>query len=122
MPRKTKIRLVLTTARAVDAGADVNLQRRMISETKRFVTRSCQQAAEHAMQVMGGIGYTSVYPVERIVRDLRLASIWTGTNEVMSLIVASEWYREQLGGEAPAVRDHEQDAAEAGAEGEKIFE
>jgi butyryl-CoA dehydrogenase len=114
--------LVLTTARAVDAGTDVNLQRRLISETKRFVTRSCQQAVEHAMQVMGGIGYTNVYPVERIVRDLRLASIWTGTNEVMSLIVASEWYREQDGGQAQTTRDHEEDAAEAEAAGEKVFE
>ncbi len=113
--------MVHNTACAVDAGAPTHRLRRLISETKRFVTRSCQQAAEHAMQVMGGIGYTSVYPVERIVRDLRLASIWTGTNEVMSLIVASEWYREFLG-ERAAGRDHEADAAEAEAPGEKVFE
>ena len=115
--------MVLTTARAVDAGAPVNTQRRLISETKRFVTRSCQQAAEHAMQVMGGIGYTSVYPVERIHRDLRLASIWTGTSEVMAMITASEWYREHAEHRAAALtRDVEADAPEAGAEGEKIFE
>ncbi len=113
--------MVHSTACAVDSGAPPHRLRRLISETKRFVTRSCQQAAEHAMQVMGGIGYTSVYPVERIVRDLRLASIWTGTNEVMSLIVASEWYREFLGDD-PAGRDHEADAEEAGAPGEKVFE
>ncbi len=46
------------------------------------------------MQVMGGIGYTNIYPVERIFRDLRLASIWTGTNEVMSMIIANEWYKQ----------------------------
>ena len=58
--------LVYTTARAVDAGDDPNRVRRFVSETKKFVTSSCQQAARNAMQVMGGIGYTNVYPVERI--------------------------------------------------------
>ncbi len=62
----------------------------MVSETKRFVTESCQKAVRHTMQVMGGIGYTNIFPIERISRDLRLASIWTGTNEVMSMIIAHE--------------------------------
>ena len=42
------------------------------------------------MPVVGGIGYTNVLPLERIYRDIRLASIWTGTNEVMAMIVAHE--------------------------------
>ncbi len=112
--------LVYTTARAVDAGADAATIRRLVSETKRFVTESCQKAAHHAMQVMGGIGYTDVFPLERIVRDLGLASIWTGTNEVMSLIVAHEWYRAHKG--APQVRDFEALAREAEAAEEKIYD
>jgi hypothetical protein len=72
------------------------------------------------MQVMGGIGYTNVFPVERIVRDLGLASIWTGTNEVMSSIIAHDWYREQ--GKNPTPRDHEADALAADAAGEKVYE
>jgi alkylation response protein AidB-like acyl-CoA dehydrogenase len=112
--------LVYTTARAVDAGLPASATRRWVSETKKFVTESCQKAARHAMQVMGGIGYTSVFPVERTVRDLGLASIWTGTNEVMSSIIASDWYREQAGNPAP--RDHEADAGAAEAAGEKIYE
>jgi alkylation response protein AidB-like acyl-CoA dehydrogenase len=76
-----------------------------------------------AMQVMGGIGYTNVYPVERIHRDLRLASIWTGTNEVMSMIAASEWYRESKERDAARLsRDHEPDAAQADAIEEKVFD
>lgn len=115
--------LIYTTSRAVDAGEDMRLIRRMVSETKRFVTESCQKAARNAMQVMGGIGYTNVFPVERIVRDLGLASIWTGTSEVMSLITASEWYREyhqKL--KARQARNFELDAAEAEALDEKIYE
>jgi butyryl-CoA dehydrogenase len=56
------------------------------------------------------------YPIERIVRDLRLASIWTGANEVMSMIIAKEWYREYaLARKTNRTRDCEQDAAEADA-------
>lgn len=115
--------MVYTTCRAVDSGADQNYLRRMISETKKFVTESSQQVARISMQVMGGIGYTNVFPVERIVRDLGLASIWTGTSEVMSLITAHEWYREYHHAQkARTERDYEFDAAEAGAEDEKIYE
>jgi len=112
--------MVYTTARAVDAGVEPRRVRRLVSETKKFVTESCQKAAHHAMQVMGGIGYTNVFPVERIVRDLRLASIWTGTNEIMAAITANEWYREQ--GRSTAPRDFEADAAEAAAVEEKVYE
>lgn len=111
--------MVYATARAVDAGLPPSDTRRLVSETKKFVTESCQQAARHAMQVMGGIGYTDVFPIERTVRDLGLASIWTGTNEVMSMIVAHEWYREQR--RRPPAREHEADAPGAEAEGEKIY-
>ncbi|MCF8109800.1 MAG: hypothetical protein K9J81_12525, partial [Desulfohalobiaceae bacterium] len=92
-------------------------------QSKKFVTESCQQAVHNAMQVMGGIGYTNIYPVERIVRDLRLASIWTGSNEVMSMIIASEWYKEYWKNKGSGkIRDPEADAAEAEAPDEKIFE
>ncbi|MEB2312859.1 MAG: acyl-CoA/acyl-ACP dehydrogenase [Sorangiineae bacterium] len=115
--------LVYSTALAVDRGAPPNRIRRLVSETKKFVTESCQKAADHAMQVMGGIGYTNVFPIERIVRDLRLASIWTGTSEVMAVITASEWYREAREARAAqATRDTEGDAAQATAVDEKVYE
>jgi alkylation response protein AidB-like acyl-CoA dehydrogenase len=117
--------MCFTTARAVDVGDDPNRVRRLVSETKKFVTESCQRAARLSMQVMGGIGYTNVYPVERIVRDLGLASIWTGTNEIMSFIVATEWYKEfksKLEQERRGTRDSERDAEHADDEEEKVFE
>lgn len=110
------------TARAVDAGANVNLVRRLVSESKKFITESCQKAVHNAMQVMGGIGYTNVFPVERIFRDIRLASIWTGTSEVMSLIAAHEWYREHFERRGKLPRDYEADAAEAHAADEKVYD
>ena len=115
--------LVYATAKAVDSGAASALIRRMVSETKKFVTESCQKVAHNAMQVMGGIGYTNVYPIERIFRDLRLSSIWTGTNEVMSVIIANEWYKEHVKvQEARRPRDYESDAESAEAADEKIYE
>ncbi len=114
--------MIYATAMAVDTGQDPRRIRRMVSESKKFVTESCQEAANKAMQVMGGIGYTNIFPIERIVRDLRLASIWTGSNEIMSMIVANEWYREYFTRKESSARDYENDAAEADAPGEKIYE
>lgn len=115
--------MVCSTSVAVERDVPPNRIRRLVSETKKFVTESCQRVADHSMQVMGGIGYTNVFPIERIVRDLRLASIWTGSNEVMSVITASEWYREAREARARDVtRDPEPDAAEADAAEEKIYE
>ena len=115
--------MIQATAQAVDNRADPKRIRRMVSEAKKFVTESCQQAVHNAMQVMGGIGYTNIYPVERIFRDLRLSSIWTGTNEVMAMIIANEWYKEywKLKGQN-LVRDLEPDSDQADAPDEKIFE
>jgi len=115
--------MIYSTARAVDQKAPENYVRRLISETKKFVTESCQKVVHNAMQVMGGIGYTNIFPIERIYRDIRLASIWTGTNEIMSVVTAYEWYKEygkirKLG----LTRDCEQDAPEAHAEEEKVYE
>ena len=115
--------MVYATCRAVDAGIDHRRIRRMVSETKKFATESCQKVAHNAMQVMGGIGYTDIYLVERIFRDLRLSSIWTGTNEVMSMIIATEWYREHAAAKKEAAtRDLENDAKSADAADEKVFE
>ena len=50
----------------------------------------------NAMQVMGGIGYTDVYPIERSLRDIRLALIWTGTSEIMNMLIQHEYYDEVL--------------------------
>ena len=114
--------MVHVTSRAVDSGVEPARLRRLVSETKKFVTESCQEAARLAMQVMGGIGYTDVFPVERIVRDLGLASIWTGTNEVMALITASEWYREHAKARKDSQRAFEEDAVSADAAEEKVYE
>ena len=70
--------------------------RRLVSEAKKFSTESAWTVVNHAMQVLGGIGYTNIFPVERLLRDVRLITIWTGTNEIMDLVIQHEFYREFL--------------------------
>lgn len=57
---------------------------------KRLATDACFQIADEALQLHGGYGYLKDYPLERIVRDLRVHRILEGTNEVMRMIVARE--------------------------------
>ena len=112
--------LNLAAARAADAGLDPGKVRRLVSEAKKMATESAWTVVNHAMQVLGGIGYTDIYPVERMLRDVRLITIWTGTNEIMNLVIQHELYREFLA-TGPAGRDLESDAPSADAEDEKVY-
>jgi alkylation response protein AidB-like acyl-CoA dehydrogenase len=116
--------MVYSTCLAVDSGrAHPNRVRRLVSETKKFVTEAAWDVANKCMQVVGGIGYTNVYPLERIVRDIRLSMIWVGTNEIMQLIVQNEWYKEYFKAVSKEdVRDVEADAPSAFETEEKVYE
>jgi alkylation response protein AidB-like acyl-CoA dehydrogenase len=61
---------------------------------KRFATDAGFEVANQALQLHGGYGYLQDYPLERIVRDLRVHQILEGTNEVMRVIVAREQLRQ----------------------------
>lgn len=110
--------MIYQAARAADAQAP-NV-RRMVSEAKKFVTEAAWEASNLAMQITGGIGYTDVYPIERAVRDTRLAQIWTGTNEIMSSMIQHDLYQE-FRAQRGRYRDFEKDAMHAD-ESEKIFD
>ena len=106
--------------KTIDSGQPDGKVRRLVSEAKKFSTDSAWTIVNHAMQTLGGIGYTNVFPVERMLRDVRLLSIWTGTNEIMNLIIQHEFYLEFL--EKPSrSRDVEDDAEGADLEEEKVY-
>jgi alkylation response protein AidB-like acyl-CoA dehydrogenase len=109
--------LVYLAARAVDTGAPN--ARRLVSEAKKFGTEMGWNVVNKAMQIMGGIGYTDVYPIEKALRDSRLCMIWTGTNEIMNLLIQHEYYREVLE-QAAEFRNFEADAI-GGDGSEKCF-
>ncbi|MBE9475117.1 MAG: acyl-CoA/acyl-ACP dehydrogenase [Chloroflexi bacterium] len=110
--------LVYMAARAVDAGAPN--ARRLVSQAKKFATDTAWEVANLAMQILGGIGYTDVFPIERMVRDIRLSQIWTGTNEIMNLLIQHEYYQEVLAGTRNR-REVEMDAGGEQVEAEKVF-
>ena len=117
--------LQYSTSHLIDQndGTTSGLIRRKVSETKKFATDSAWTVINHAMQIMGGIGYTNVYPVERLLRDVRLMSIWTGTNEIMNLLIQHEYYKEMRNKDKKrAPRDVEQDATGAEFIEEKVYE
>ncbi|MBW1642281.1 MAG: acyl-CoA/acyl-ACP dehydrogenase [Deltaproteobacteria bacterium] len=106
---------------ALAADLDHAKLRRIVSETKKFTTDANWEVANIAMQIMGGIGYTDVYPIERAVRDARLCQIWTGTNQIMDQLIQHEYYKEVLS-EPQMYRNIERDALNADMEDEKIFD
>ena len=57
---------------------------------KRFVTDTCFNVANEALQIHGGYGYLQDYEIERMVRDLRVHQILEGTNEIMRMIIARD--------------------------------
>ncbi|GAA3604110.1 isobutyryl-CoA dehydrogenase [Marihabitans asiaticum] len=73
-------------ADALDAGAPGASA--TCAMTKRFVTDSCFEVANSALQLFGGYGYLWEYGVEKIVRDLRVHQILEGTNEIMQVVLA----------------------------------
>ncbi len=106
---------------ALAADRDDPRLRRIVSEAKRFSTDSMWEVSNLSMQILGGIGYTDIYPVERFVRDARLCQIWTGTNQIMDQLVQHEYYEEVLN-ETGKYRNTEQDGLNAGDELEKVFD
>ncbi len=61
---------------------------RLCAMAKRYVTDTCFEVANQALQLHGGYGYLADYGIEKIVRDLRVHQILEGTNEIMRVIVA----------------------------------
>jgi alkylation response protein AidB-like acyl-CoA dehydrogenase len=112
--------IVYNTAKSIDYGAPPALQRRLVSESKKFSTESCWNVINNSMQILAGIGYTTVYPVERLLRDCRIGQIWTGTNEIMNLIIQHEWFKESLSTKWLG-RDIEQDAIDSEHKEEKHY-
>ena len=61
---------------------------------KRFVTDTCFEVVDEALQLHGGYGYLAEFGMEKLVRDLRVHRILEGTNEIMRLIIARALLKE----------------------------
>jgi acyl-CoA dehydrogenase family protein 9 len=77
---------VMLTAGMVDrGGVDFSLE---TAACKVFASEMGYRAANEALQIAGGIGYSKEYPYERAVRDSRIMLIFEGTNEILRALVA----------------------------------
>ena len=88
-----------------DAATEIELARTMLYKTawlkeqgrnynkeaamaKMFATEMAERVCRNAIQIHGGYGYSSEYPVERLYRDARLMTIGEGTSEIQRLVIA----------------------------------
>jgi alkylation response protein AidB-like acyl-CoA dehydrogenase len=79
--------LVWRAAWMYDQGVPIT---REASVAKYWAGRAAMRAANAAVQIHGGYGYTREFPVERYLRDAKLAEIGEGTNEVQKMVIARE--------------------------------
>ncbi len=118
--------LVYTASKAADMLESGKIEkaylRKLVSMSKLNSTEMMWKVVNDAMQIMGGIGYTTVYPIERLLRDSRLGLIWTGSSEVMKLIIQHEYLREISRPEYWSTkRDVELDALDFKLVDEKVY-
>ncbi len=78
--------LLYRAASKVDAGdADMGKHSAM---AKLIASDTAMAVTTDAVQVLGGYGYVSEYPVERMMRDAKITQIYEGTNEIQRLVIA----------------------------------
>jgi len=77
--------LILKGAWEADMGMDPTIT---ASISKFYSTEAAMEVLNDSLQVFGGYGYTKMFPIEKLLRDTRLFSIYEGTSEIQRIIVA----------------------------------
>ena len=82
---QTSRMMLWRAASALDADHPDKVE--LCAMAKRYVTDTCYDVADKALQLHGGYGYLREYGLEKIVRDLRVHRILEGTNEIMRVVI-----------------------------------
>jgi alkylation response protein AidB-like acyl-CoA dehydrogenase len=82
---ETSRMMLWRAASALDADDPDKVE--LCAMAKRYVTDTCFEVADKALQLHGGYGYLREYGLEKIVRDLRVHRILEGTNEIMRVVI-----------------------------------
>ena len=77
--------LVFEAAYKIDEGQNAGMYASM---AKCFATDMAMEVTTNAVQVLGGAGYVRDYPVERYMRDVKVAQIFEGTNQIQRVVIA----------------------------------
>ena len=80
---------------AVDEGVEGSELTKLSAMTKLYCTDVAMDVTTDAVQVLGGYGYISEYPLERMMRDAKITQIYEGTNQIQRLVIAREMLKEQ---------------------------
>jgi alkylation response protein AidB-like acyl-CoA dehydrogenase len=80
--------LLYTACQEIDAGApDAS---RWSAMCKLFAGDTAMAVTTDAVQVLGGYGYITEYPVERMMRDAKITQLYEGTQQIQRLVIARE--------------------------------
>ena len=66
---------------------------RLIASAKAFAADKAMEATVEAVQIFGGYGYMKEYPVEKLMRDVKVFQIYEGTSEIQRNIIVRETFR-----------------------------
>ncbi len=78
-------RLTYHAAALCDAGVPFAVE---ASKAKLFASKAARRHASEAVQIHGGYGYTTEFPVERYYRDAKITEIYEGTSEIQKIVIA----------------------------------
>jgi len=87
--------LLYTFGQAVDDGLDGADLTKLSAMAKLYCTDVAMEVTTDAVQVLGGYGYISEYPLERMMRDAKITQIYEGTNQIQRLVIAREMMKEE---------------------------
>jgi alkylation response protein AidB-like acyl-CoA dehydrogenase len=79
---------LLTYSAAVKSENNEKDLRFFSAASKCFASDIAMKVTEDAIQVLGGYGYVTDYPVERMMRDTKLTQIYEGTNQIQRIVMA----------------------------------
>jgi alkylation response protein AidB-like acyl-CoA dehydrogenase len=74
-----------------DTGAELT---KLSAMAKLYCTDAAMEVTTDAVQILGGYGYISEFPVERMMRDAKITQIYEGTNQIQRLVIAREMLKE----------------------------
>lgn len=80
----------LLVEKAADLFDQGRNDQKLASMAKLKATDACMRITTDAVQILGGVGYTSEYPVERLMRDAKVLQIVEGTNQIQRVVIARQ--------------------------------
>jgi len=85
--------LTYKSAYEIDQGRSNTL---FASMAKLYASEHCQNVVADAVQIFGGAGYNTEYPVEKLMRDAKIYTIYEGTSQIQRMIISRNMFARDL--------------------------